>query len=167
MSEKQRSKVILSLASTVASVILISSITGSALATASVQNRNVETPVDFLTFVPCANSGVGEIVHINGTAHSIFHLVDNGDGQFHVKSSTNYQGVTGTGLTTGDKYHAIDVIGSTFTIGKGFTETLVNNFRIIGAGPGNNIVLHENEHLTFNADGTITATHDDFSITCG
>lgn len=167
MFEKQRSRIFLSLASVVGALILISSITGSALATASVQNRNLETQVNFLNFVPCANGGAGEIVQVNGTGHSVFHLVDNGDGQFHVKSSTDYQGVTGIGLTTGDKYQVTGVIDSTFTVAKGFTETFVNNFRVIGAGSGNNVMLHENEHLTFNADGTITATHDNFSVTCG
>jgi len=47
-----------------------------------------------------------------------------------------------------------------------FTFTSVNNFRIIGQGPGNNSVVHENTHITINANGTITASVDNFKATC-
>jgi hypothetical protein len=42
----------------------------------------------------------------------------------------------------------------------------VNNFRIIGQGKGNNFLVHENLHLTINANGVATAVHDNFSIDC-
>jgi hypothetical protein len=47
-----------------------------------------------------------------------------------------------------------------------FNQTFVNNFRIIGQGPGNNFVLHENFHLTINANGEVTTVHDNFSADC-
>ena len=47
-----------------------------------------------------------------------------------------------------------------------FEETFVNNFRIIGQGPGNNFLIHENAHLTINANGDVTVTHDNFSAVC-
>jgi hypothetical protein len=45
-------------------------------------------------------------------------------------------------------------------------ETFVNNFRIIGQGPGNNFLVHEVFHITFNANGSITAFVDKFSVDC-
>jgi hypothetical protein len=42
----------------------------------------------------------------------------------------------------------------------------VNNFRIIGQGPGNNYLVHETEHIIFNANGTLTVFHDNFSAAC-
>jgi len=44
--------------------------------------------------------------------------------------------------------------------------TFVNNFKIIGQGPNNNFLVHENLHVTINADGTLTAFVDNFSFTC-
>jgi hypothetical protein len=42
----------------------------------------------------------------------------------------------------------------------------VNNFRIIGQGPGNNYLVHEVFHVTINANGEVTAYVDNFSIEC-
>src|SRR5215467_3765370 len=47
-----------------------------------------------------------------------------------------------------------------------FNTTLVNNFRIIGQGTGNNFLVHETFHITVNADGTMTAFVDNFSVDC-
>jgi hypothetical protein len=43
---------------------------------------------------------------------------------------------------------------------------MVNNFRIIGQGTGNNFLVHETFHITVNADGTMTASVDNFSVDC-
>ena len=42
----------------------------------------------------------------------------------------------------------------------------LDNFDIIGQGPGNNFREHVVTHVTFNANGTITANVDDFRATC-
>ena len=47
-----------------------------------------------------------------------------------------------------------------------FNQTFINNFRIIGQGPGNNFLVHENFHLTINANGDVTTVHDNFSVDC-
>ena len=47
-----------------------------------------------------------------------------------------------------------------------FNETFVNNFRIIGQGPGNNFLLHEDFHITVNANGDVITSHDNFSADC-
>jgi hypothetical protein len=47
-----------------------------------------------------------------------------------------------------------------------FIETFVNNFKIIGQGPGNNFLVHQNVHITVNANGTLTASVDNFSTEC-
>ena len=46
-----------------------------------------------------------------------------------------------------------------------YTLTYVNNFRLIGPGPGNNLLVHETAHLTTDGDDVV-AQHDDFSIEC-
>jgi hypothetical protein len=47
-----------------------------------------------------------------------------------------------------------------------FETTFVNNFRIIGQGPGNNFLVHETAHITINADGTVRVNHDNLSTEC-
>jgi hypothetical protein len=42
----------------------------------------------------------------------------------------------------------------------------VNNFRIIGQGPGNNYLVHETMHFTINADGTTTVSFDNLTVDC-
>jgi hypothetical protein len=116
--------------------------------------------------VPCANGGAGEEVALSGTLHDLFHITFDGSGGFHLKFHDNPQGLSGTGLTTGDKYQATGVTQSQFTGKVGSEETFINNFRIIGQGTGNNFLLHENYHVTVNANGTLTAFVDNFRLEC-
>jgi hypothetical protein len=52
-------------------------------------------------------------------------------------------------------------------IRSGFEDlTFVNNFRLTGQGQGANDLVHEDLHVTFNADGPVTVNHDNFSIDC-
>jgi hypothetical protein len=45
-------------------------------------------------------------------------------------------------------------------------DTYVNNFRIIGAGPGNNYSVHQTLHITVNANGVVTTEHGRADIDC-
>ena len=45
--------------------------------------------------------------------------------------------------------------------------TFVNNFKFIGQGPDNNFTVHENTHVTFNANGDLTAFIDNIKIDQG
>ena len=80
------------------------------------------------------------------------------------------QGISGVGSVSGDKYQGTGVmrvaIEPMWWDFRSFIETFVNNFRIIGQGPGNNFLVHQNTHLTVNADGTVIASVDNFSIEC-
>src|SRR5437660_11554096 len=113
--------------------------------------------INLTVFVPCAAGGAGEIVDINGPLHTLITFTINGNnvsGKFHFQP----QGISGVGETTGDKYQATGVTQETFkaSLQNGQNNlTFVNNFRIIGQGPGNNFLVHENLHLNFNADGTL------------
>jgi hypothetical protein len=92
---------------------------------------------------------------MTGKLHLFGHLILDGAGGFHFqKGRFNTQGVSGTGLTTGDEYQVIRV-GSNFTVnGKvGFEVTDVKNFRFISQGDGSNFLLHSNFHMTVHPDG--------------
>jgi hypothetical protein len=123
-------------------------------------------PIAFVQFVSCANGGTGEEVLLNGNLHDLFHVTLDANGGFHLTVLDNPQGVTGTGLTTGDTYRGTGVTQSTFSGTVGFEETFVNNFRIIGPGSGNNLLVHDSFHITVNPDGTVTAFHDNVTIDC-
>jgi len=122
-------------------------------------------PIDLTVFVPCANGGLGEDVELSGTLHDLISVTIN-DNSLHVKTHDQPQGISGTGLVTGDKYQATGVTQEEFNTSFGLQDTFVNNFRIIGQGNGNNFLVHENFHITINANGTVTALHDNFSIDC-
>jgi hypothetical protein len=122
-------------------------------------------PIDLTVFVPCANGGLGEDVELSGTLHDLIHVTVN-DNIVHVKTHDQPQSVSGTGLVTGDTYQGTGVTQDEFTASFGQEETFINNFRIIGQGNGNNFLVHENFHVTVNANGTVTASHDNFSIDC-
>src|SRR6476620_2949074 len=144
-------------------------------ATASIQSdaangftSSEKFEISFSFFIPCANNGIGEDVFLEGTLHETFHLTTNKN-KFLLKIIDNPQGITGIGQVTGDKYHATgetqQVINQSFTNGH-FSGTYVNNFKLIGPGKGNNLLIHENYHITVNADGTVTTEHYNFSGVC-
>lgn len=124
-------------------------------------------PINIGVFVPCALNGAGEVVFLSGDLHALFHFTDDGAGGFHVMSEFNPQGVSGTGLTSGDNYQGTGVTRFDFNAGAiPFNETFVNNFRIIGEGTGNNLLIHATFHITVNANGEVTAIVDNFTAEC-
>jgi hypothetical protein len=123
-------------------------------------------PIAIDVLIPCANGGLGEIVSLSGNLHDLFHITIDGRGGGHFRVHDNPQGITGVGQTTGAKYQATGVTQSQTNFTVGSTDTFINNFRIIGQGPGNNFLVHENFHVTVNANGTVTVAHDNFSIEC-
>ena len=146
-------------------VLSIAVVSSSSGAPASSSTVNTVFPIDLIVFVPCANGGAGEDVALSGNLHDLFHITVNGN-SLHVKTHDQPQGISGTGLVTGDKYQATGVTQDEFNTSFGMEETFINNFRIIGQGPGNNFLVHENFHITINANGTVTASHDNFTVDC-
>jgi hypothetical protein len=129
---------------------------------------NDMSDINLTVFVPCAAGGAGELVDLSGPLHTLITLTINGN---NVSGTTHFQpqGISGTGETTGDTYHATgvtkDTLKGSFQNGQS-NETFVNNFRIIGQGSGNNFLVHEIAHITFNANGAVTVSHDNFSAEC-
>ena len=129
---------------------------------------NDTTDISLTVFVPCAAGGAGEVVDLSGPLHTLISFTINGNnvsGYFHFQP----QGISGTGETSGAKHQATGVTQESFknSLQNGQANfTYVNNFRIIGQGPGNNFLVHETLHFTVNADGSLTVFHDNFSIHC-
>lgn len=123
----------------------------------------------FAVFVPCANGGAGElIVGVGGELHILSSATVNGN-NVSMKDHAQPQGATLVGSDTGDIYHGTGVTQSHFkaSLQNGQVSfTGINNFRMIGPGPGNNFLVHETFHVTVNANGDTTVFHDNFSVEC-
>lgn len=141
----------------------------TAWASATTVTTNTTFPISLSgVFVPCAAGGAGELVDLSGNFHDLFHTTSDGSGGFHVEAQDNPQGVSGVGETTENKYQETGAIHFSFNVTAGGTivETYVSSYRLIGQGPGNNFLVHNNLHVTVNPDGTVTSFHDSFSISC-
>jgi hypothetical protein len=126
---------------------------------------NESFPIAIAVFVPCADGGAGELVVLEGDLHGLIAITEN-DNHLSVKTHFQPQGISGTGLSTGDTYQGTGVTQDHFTTGLAETFTFVNNFRIIGQGLDNNFLVHETFHVSINANGEVTAVVDNFSVEC-
>lgn len=124
-------------------------------------------PININVFIPCALGGAGEVASLSGPLHVLFHFTEDESGGFGFTIHNQPQGISGVGLTSGDSYQGTGVTRETFHVsGIQFSDTFVNNFRIIGQGSGNNFLVHNNFHITINANGDLTAFMDNFSVEC-
>ncbi|MET0399297.1 MAG: hypothetical protein ABW277_21080 [Longimicrobiaceae bacterium] len=133
-------------------------------ATTTVTNERV--PFSTLQFVSCANEGAGEEVLLEGTLHQLARATESAGGTFSITIHENPQGVSGTGLTTGDKYQGTGSFTLRGTMGPGETFTVTSSFLVVGPGPDNNFTVHETFHYTVNANGEVTSEVDNFSVSC-
>jgi hypothetical protein len=118
-------------------------------------------------YIPCANGGNGEIAVFVGDLHVVITetIARN-------KVIRNYhfqpQGLIAVGLTTGEVYHATGETRRTdqFDPSTGVvTEVYVNNFRIIGPGPGNNFLVHDNMRFVFDG-ASVYVLHEHSTADC-
>jgi hypothetical protein len=113
--------------------------------------------------------GSGEVIDLSGTLHVLSRIGSDGNGGLHATFHFQPMGVAGVGRTTGTKFRGTGVTRSSQNVsGSGYpiVATDVNNFRIIGQGPGNNQHMHAVTHATINANGVMTADVDLFSDEC-
>ncbi len=92
------------------------------------------------------------------------HVTLDSAGGFHIIGNANLQGITGTGLTTGDKYQATGADNFEFNGKVAEERTAAENIHFIGQGRVNNLLVHVTIHITVNADGTMTALVDKFRV---
>ncbi len=137
-----------------------------AMAQAITYKTNEKIPIDMWVYIPCAAGGAGEWVVLSGNLHVLSRTTLDGNGGFHNKSHYQPQGISGEGMTTGDKYQGTGVTQWQDNGQVGYEYTYVNNFRIIGQGSGNNYLVHNIFHYTINANGEMTAYVDNVSVEC-
>src|SRR5438309_357223 len=112
---------------------------------------NTSIPItNLVVFVPCAAGGAGEFIQLSGFLHVQSSVTADKNGGIHFSEHFNPQGVSGAGLTTGDRYSGTGVTRDDFSAtSSGVVQvSFVNRFDMIGQGPGNNFSLHETGHVT-------------------
>ncbi len=130
---------------------------------------NFVVPFAADVFIPCALGGAGEWASLSGNLHVLTHITFNGAGGITLKQHFQPQNLGGTGLTSGHNYRGVGVTQETLNIaaaGLPVTSTFVNNFRMIGQGPGNNFHVHQLIHVTVDANGVVRAVVANSSVTC-
>ena len=125
-------------------------------------------PFNASLWVPCANGGAGEYVALSGVIEFSTHDVLDGDGGTHERKMMRPSGVSGVGATTGLHYRGtgMSFMSEGVSTDGASAYSYVNNFRIIGQGPGNNVLVHAVVHQTTNAEGVVTAEVNVSSSSC-
>src|SRR5215475_13983590 len=125
---------------------------------------NTSVPFSALILIPCAP----DIAFLTGDLHVLITQEVDSNGGIHVKAHFQPQGISGVGLLTGDRYQATGVTQEHINdhSGLAFEDTFVNNFRIIGQGQGNNLLVHTTFHVSVNANGDVTASVLNSSVDC-
>jgi hypothetical protein len=137
-----------------------------ASAQATTFTNNIQTSIDIVAFVPCAAGGEGEYVFFSGTLLGVSVTTIDDTGSFHTVLHFQPQGISGDGLTTGTDYQWTGATQATFNGLVGYENTFINNYRLIGEGPTNNLLIHQTLHATVQPDGEVTIFVDDYSVEC-
>ncbi len=165
-----RFSILLSLAVTLGLAGLMLMPRALAQATTTTEHFRIPQPSGFTLFVPCALGGAGEVVSFgsSGFIHGHTVLTLDAAGGFHLKMHINAQQASAIGLISGDKYRGVgsfdDTINSSSSLP--FEATHIVNFRIIGQGTGNNLLIHATLHTTINAKGEVTVEFEKLSMDC-
>lgn len=141
------------------SLVMVAILSLPATTMASENVISFTIPLDgVLYFGHCASEGEGEEVAFAGRAHIVVREDIWTPGGGHQVYHSNWMGVRGTGLTTGNLYVVREVFNLTASAPRGAYEyTYSTGFRIINQGSGDNYVAHNTIHLTLGPDGEVRA----------
>jgi hypothetical protein len=102
----------------------------------------------------------GDLIHLTGKLNSVFHLVDDGAGGFHVNTEFNFAGVQGTGEPSGGHYTVATTARSTFyshSDGFPIIASETTSSIVIGQGQLPDSTAHILIHFTIHENDTVTA----------
>lgn len=128
---------------------------------------NEQLSIAYAGYVPCANGGAGELLTGTIAVHNLTsETVDANNVAWQFLFERRGELV---GRITGDTYRLSGVEHGAYTQSLGSehsTLTYVNRYRLVGPGPGNNLIVRETAHLTIGADESVIVQHDDFAVDC-
>ena len=155
-------RLVLSLAVMVTALALAA---GMALAQANTVTVNEKVPFNLVLENRCT----GEPVRFTGNLLIVFHITEDAKGGIHVQEHFQPQGVSGTGLESGEQYRAVGVSRRDlyFAPGEEVREfTRVSRFFIVSKGPSENLLVAATIHVTINPNGEVTAEIDRLTSRC-
>lgn len=130
---------------------------------------NTLEPLDFTVVIDCDQDGTPEdILNITGELHILIIETTN-DNVAMTKGQFVPRNVTGTGEITGATYRGVGLStdSGTQVSGYPFEHTFVNNFYMIGQGPAAfRSLMHTTFHVTVDANGNVSVSHDNTFATC-
>lgn len=143
--------------------VALMAVTSNAGDGAEVVTTHEEIPLVGVQPVPCAGEGVS----IDGLLKQVSHTTTTPRGTVHMQVTRLPAGLTGVGTVSGDTYQGTGVL-KTVVHGDGlpFVTTLVNSFKLIGPGTGNNLLIQVVSHVTVDANGVTRTVVDNFSFQC-
>lgn len=129
---------------------------------------NLTIPTQFAAQNPCAGGRFGEIVVFTGDQHLVFDQTTTSNGHLSTMLHWNAEGITGIGQYTGLGYRATGVTQDhqVSNVELPYTETMTNNYHIIGQGQATDMDLKETVHVTVDANGWVTAWVTDYNFAC-
>ena len=122
---------------------------------ASDRTSTVAVPYFNTVFVPCANGGAGEYVHISGSTNFL-NTISWTDHGFTFGYHANTYRMEGTGATSGEKF-----IGSAHTEGQVFgtwessqwVYSFIDQIKLVGSSTS--FVIKNKYHITVSQDGDV------------
>ena len=129
---------------------------------------NFNIPTGFHAQNPCAGGRFGEIVVFTGNQHLVFSQTSTANGHLSTMLHWNADDVVGIGQYTGYEYRATGVTQDhvVSNVPLPYTETMTNNYHIIGQGQATNMDLKETTHVTVDANGNVSAWVTDYTLVC-
>ena len=124
-------------------------------------------PMNRIYYVSCANGGNGEDVELTGNLNVVQKLIVN-DNRFTYTYHINPQGLTGLGLTSGEKFVASGGSNGTqsgLLENQQFTTTVTEQLRIVGAST--TFLVRYKFHVTVTPDGVYTSSISEEQSDCG
>jgi hypothetical protein len=107
----------------------------------------------------------GETVALSGNLNLVAHVTQSSSGNFNVEVNVDSQGLSGTGAS-GTQYQANTHSHDMFEAGAASTSTSTDKFVLIAKGKNPDLMTTMTMHYTLNANGTLTAVVDNFSVKC-
>jgi hypothetical protein len=133
----------------------------SAFAAASTVTTVANFPVSFE--VTGCN---GDTVTLTGSLNLLAHVSQSNSGNFNLEVNTDSQGLSGTGVPSGTQYQANTNSHVMLNVAAGETSTTTDKFVLIAKGKNPDLITTMTMHYTINAEGTLTASVENFSVKC-
>lgn len=133
----------------------------------AVQHRKVSDQYTVPLNYVIANDCTGEEIQLNGRMHVQYTALETPNG-WRAESMSNYNGVSGTGLSSGRTYRLVGSGRTNVDFRRPFPahNTVVDSVRLIseGGAPNSHYKLHW--HFTFSADGKLSVEFDRAETEC-